>query len=394
MKGIVQALPALRAKGWEVEAWCWHADEGVAVDRVEKLSRFGKIHTLDFYAFSLWARLRAWWRYRVQRQPRPDLIYSVAWYLPKCDVCHVHFSPFDWEKRQRMLGLRSLRDVFERVTNFASLLWARRFLKKTTARNVLCVSEAVAGDVRRVNPALRVRVLPNCYDPRRFNPAVRGLYRDALRRQLSFTVQDHVFAFVSAGHYRRKGFFLAVDAIAKLRAQGGEGSRARLLVLGGSEARLAVLQRQLSARHRGWESFVRFTGMVPDVEKYLAASDGFLFPSYSEAFALVEVEAAACGLPLFLTPHHGSEMILDDHVNGRFIDFNADRIAAVLKEFVDGAWIPARGVHLKQALDGPAYADRFAAELELACARVSPGESGVVAGAVVQKEEPAAPLLS
>lgn len=36
--------------------------------------------------------------------------------------------------------------------------------------------------------------------------------------------------------------------------------------------------------------------MVKDVERYLAASDAFLFPSYSEAFALVEVEAAACGL--------------------------------------------------------------------------------------------------
>jgi glycosyltransferase involved in cell wall biosynthesis len=366
MKGIVAALPALKAQGWEVEVWCWHADEGVAVDRMEKLPKLGKVHTLDSYAFCFWARLRAWWKFQVKKQARPDVVYSVAWYLPDCDVCHVHFSPFDWEQRQRALGLRSLRDVFERVTNLGSLWLAKRFLRSTTAKRVLCVSEAVAGDVRKVNPKLHVQVLPNSYDAKRFHPALRGLHREAVRKQLGISAQDHVFVFVSAGHYRRKGFFLAVDAVARLREKGGEGAKARLLVLGGSETRLHALKQQLQARQANWETFVTFTGMVPDVEKYLSSADGFLFPSYSEAFALVEVEAAACGLPLFLTPHHGSEMILEDGVNGRHVEFNADRIADVLEEYVTGAWQPQRGVHLKHALDGAAYAERFAAELSLA----------------------------
>lgn len=366
MKGIVAALPALKAQGWEVEAWCWHADEGVVVDRMEKLPRLGKAHTLDSYAFSFWARLRAWWKFEVQKEVRPEVVYSVAWYLPDCDVCHVHFSPFDWEQRQQALGMKSLRDVFERVTNLGSLWLAKRFLRTTTAKRVLCVSEAVAGDVRKVNPRLDVQVLPNSYDAKRFHPALRGLHREAVRGQLDISAQDHVFVFVSAGHYRRKGFFLAVDGVARLRERGGEGAKARLLVLGGSDARLHALKQQLQARHPDWETFVTFTGMVPDVEKFLSSADGFLFPSYSEAFALVEVEAAACGLPLFLTPHHGSEMILEDGVNGRRLEFDADRIADVLEEYVTGAWQPQRGVHLKHALDGAAYAERFATELRLA----------------------------
>jgi glycosyltransferase involved in cell wall biosynthesis len=171
-----------------------------------------------------------------------------------------------------------------------------------------------------------------------------------------------------------------VDAVAHLREKGGEGAKARFLVLGGSDARLHALKRQLQARHPDWASFVTFTGMVPDVEKYLSSADGFLFPSYSEAFALVEVEAAACGLPLFLTPHHGSEMILEDGINGRLLEFNVDRIADVLNEYVNGQWQPERGIHLKHALDGAAYAKRFAAELKLALPGPSapPGTSGKV----------------
>ena len=108
--------------------------------------------------------------------------------------------------------------------------------------------------------------------------------------------------------------------------------------------------------------------MVPDVEKYFAAgADAFLFPSYSEAFALVEVEAAACGLPLFLTRHHGSEMIFEENVNGRYVEFDAAKIADVLREFVTQQWRPG-AVHTKRALDKTLFACRFADELAGACA--------------------------
>src|SRR5204862_4960240 len=130
-------------------------------------------------------------------------------------------------------------------------------------------------------------------------------------------------------------------------------------VVGGREERVAALQAQLGAQDAGWREYTTFTGNVPDVERYFAASDAFLFPSYSEAFALVEVEAAACGLPLFLTRHHGSEMILEDGVNGQFVEFEAHQIAAILGEFVRGDWKPAPGIHLKRALDAETYAQRL-----------------------------------
>lgn len=363
MKGVVNALPTLKARGWEIEAWCWDLDEHLPVDRVVKLPTLGKVHTLYGYAFAFWASLRAWWRFKVRREPRPNVIYTIAWYLADCDVAHVHFSPWDWDRAQRVLGITCLRDLYERLVNTASLWWGRWFLRRTTARSVLAVSEGVAEDLRRINGALNVRVLPNGYDPMRYHPGVREAHRGEMRSRLGFGGRDVVFAFVSAGHYRRKGFFLAVEAVARVRELG-----ARLLVVGGTPSRLRDLQARLDRSHPEWRGFVSFTGMVPDVERYFAASDGFLFPSYSEAFGLVSLEAAACGLPLFLTPHHGSEMLLQDGVNGRLLEFNAARIAEVLKEFVNGSWKPEPGVHVKHALDGAGYAARLADELEAAAA--------------------------
>ncbi len=369
MKGVVRSLPRLKELGWEIEAWCWDCDAGLPIDTLVKIPRWGKVHTLAGFAFSLWARWHAWWRFTVKREARPDLVYSVGWYLPDCDVAHIHFSHWDWEQQQRKLGMRSLRDVFERVTNLMNLAWATDFLRRTTARTVLSVSDSVAADLQAVNSELNVRVLPNCYDPARFHSGAQNLHRPPTREKLGYSRGDVVFAFVSAGHYRRKGFFLAVEALSKLRQQ---HTNVRLLVVGGKPERLAKLQAQLGVQYPAWREFITFTGMVPDVERYFAASDAFFFPSYSEAFALVEVEAAACGLPLFLTRHHGSEMILEDRVNGRFIEFDTDAMVPVLAEFVRGEWKPPPGIYLKHAIDSHAYSERFAQELASALPQGSP----------------------
>lgn len=355
MRGVVLSLPGLVDRGWSIEVWCWWCDEGLPLDRVVKLPRLGNVHTLALHAFGWWARLR----HRLHGTDA-DVVLTLAPYEPRCDVCLVQFSPFDWERRQRVLGIHSLRDLYERAANALGLVIARRFFRRTRARLVLSVSEAVAGDLREENPALNIRLLPNCYDSARFHPGVRDEFRAEMRQRLGYEASHRVFVFVSAGHYRRKGFFLAVEALQRLRLS---HPQVRLLVVGGRADRLATLQAELGQPH----DWITFTGMVPDVERWLAAADALLFPSYSEALALVEVEAAACGLPLFLTPHHGSEMILEDGVNGRLVPFEPDGMAAVLAEFVDGRWTP-QGRSLKHAINSTAYAELLAGFLEQAAA--------------------------
>lgn len=354
MRGVALSLPALKARGWQIEVWCWWCDDNLPVDHIERLPQFGNIHTVSLYLFAWYARTML----RV-RGTDADVVLTLSPYVKNCDVALVQFSPFDWDRRQQALGIHSIRDLYERASNYFALLFARRYVRGTRAKLILSVSEAVAGDLREENPALQIQLLPNCYDPRRFHTGVRDQFRAETRKKLGFAENDRVFVFASAGHYRRKGFFLALNALKRLRAS---SYNVRFLVVGGTPERLAALQTEIGEKH----DWITFTGMVKDVERYLAASDAFLFPSYSEAFALVEVEAAACGLPLFLTPHHGSEMILEDGVNGRSIEFDPAHIASVLTEFLDGRWQP-RPSALKNAIDSNAYAERLENYLLSAC---------------------------
>lgn len=364
LKGVVRSLPMLRAAGFEVEVWCWQVDDGLEIDRTDRLPQWGNIPLLRGFAFGWLSRLRSWWRFSVRKLRRPDVVFTVASYEPWCDVALVQFSPFDWERRQRILGIKSPRDFVERAVNHLALVSARRFLRKTTARRMLCVSEAVRDDLLEVQPSLDYRVLPNSYDPARFNAGVRHGRRATMRKRLGLQDGEVTFAFASAGHYRRKGFFLAVKAVSILRKK---HPRVRFLVIGGKKRTLGRLHRKLDALHDGWREWIIFTGMVPDVENFFAASDAFLFPSYSEAFALVEAEADASGLPLFLTRHHGSEMILQDGMNGRFLEFDAPQMAEVLAEFVSGAWRPSAVAEPKKVLASNEYAAALLKIIQSVC---------------------------
>ncbi len=357
MSGIVRALPALKAQGWQLEAWCWHSDPGLPLDRIVRLPTFGNLPVLASHAFTLWATLYALWRTcTAPRQRRDEVRYTVASYLPFCDIAHVHFSCWDWEHAQQRLPTRTLRDWYERLTNLGGLIAAELFFRITTARTVLCVSHGVADDVRKKAPRLNLHVLPNSYDPQRFNPTTRHSLRNAARLRHGYTERDIVFNFTSTGHYRRKGFLLAAQAIQRLQARGH--TTARLHVVGGTDRHRAELAQQLTTLDPDWPRYITFAGATPHVEAEFAASDAFLFPSHSEAFGLVTLEAAASGLPLFLTRHQGAAMMLKDGINGRYLEPNAEAIADVLTDFITGAWKP-QPTTLDHALDSTTYAARF-----------------------------------
>ena len=220
------------------------------------------------------------------------------------------------------------------------------------------MSDSIGEEVcRRCLPTTSVRTLPNSYDESRFNPGTRAQWNSPMRRELGYSEQDFVFCFASQGHYKRKGFWLAVESLARLRA--GERSdnsrRVRFLVVGGTVATLARLQTTLTRVQRGWEAWITFTGTQPNIERYLSAADAFLFPSYFEAFCLAEIEVGALGLPLLLTPHPGTEMILRDGVNGLRLSFAPTEIARTLASFLQKG-LPPFVASAGRALDRATYA--------------------------------------
>jgi glycosyltransferase involved in cell wall biosynthesis len=78
-----------------------------------------------------------------------------------------------------------------------------------------------------------------------------------------------------------------------------------------------------------------YAGQVPhgDVESEYASADVFAFPTLSDSFGLVQLEAMACGLPVIATPNCGD--VVRDGVDGlvapvRDPEALADRIEAVV----------------------------------------------------------------
>ena len=229
-------------------------------------------------------------------------------------------------------------------------------LRSASVKLLLPVSRAIGDLARQCYGAQAAqKVLPNSFDQTRFNPTIRELHRASARNALGFSANETVFAFSSYGHYRRKGFWLIVSALQILAEEGAQD--VRLLVIGGTAKTLARLKSELATRFPEYARWILFVGTISEVEKSLAAADAFLYPSYFEAFSLAEIEAAAMGLPLLVTRHPGTEMIVREGKNGVWLEFDPHDIAKKIRAFARREFrfeLPNFG----EALTKSQYADR------------------------------------
>lgn len=124
-------------------------------------------------------------------------------------------------------------------------------------------------------------------DLARFRPD--PLARAALRHQTG--VADIVPVFLFVGRIvRDKGVFDLVQAFAALNAKHGLWE---LWVVGPDED---GLQTTLKAEGDRLGARIRWLGPTLVPERYMAAADVFVLPSYREGFSTVIIEAAACGI--------------------------------------------------------------------------------------------------
>ena len=339
MQHLLHALPRLRAAGWKIEAWCLRSD----VSPQEVAHTFFPvpkwIGPFELLYFTLAVNLYGLWRVVTRRPITAKLIHASSGTYFGAQLISVHFVNAVWIVKQCRLGVHSFKQFAGLCLSLCGAVIERSAWWSPAVRKILTVSESIAEEVRERCPKYRaVQVLPNSYDETRFHPGVRDLYRAAMRRELGFGSEHFAFIFVSQGHHQRKGFWLAIEALARLRAEGRKNLH--FLVVGGTSATVDTLRARLERDFPDWVEWVSLVGMQPRVEKYYAAADAFLFPSYFEAFSLAEIEAAACGLPLLLTPHHGSEMTLNAGVPGAFLSFDPSEMSRQIAEFLDNLILP------------------------------------------------------
>jgi glycosyltransferase involved in cell wall biosynthesis len=334
MKHLVYAVPALIAAGWRITVIAEKIEPNLPVEawpleqpRI-RIPIFGGIGSSRCVQKSV----------HNFRTNYPEAILFGTPAMPyNADVTAVHFLQHIWLREARKVRGMDLR---ERTWLLLAKTLARGAAKdfSSNRRTIwLPVSESIAAELRKVVACPdRVYVLPNSYDESRFNLKTASRLRDHKRTELNFGANDFVFAFLSQGHHRRKGFWIAVEAIARLRKE-KPLYNPHFLVIGGLPSTLTRLKQTLSQQIHDWSDWIHFSGMAERPEEYLAAADAFLFPSYFEAFCLAEIEAAATGLPLLLTPHYGVEMLLEQGRNGLTIDWEPSVLSNQLLDFLTGA---------------------------------------------------------
>lgn len=142
----------------------------------------------------------------------------------------------------------------------------------------------------------------------KYNINMREEWRNEIRQHYSFHPDDCVFCFIGR-LTADKGVNELFEAFLKMN-----GEHDRLLILGEMEDEES-LRKDLLDKVR-YDSHVFFAGQVKEAERFYAASDVFVSPSYREGFGLVAIEAQAMGIPAIVTDVPGQKDAIEPGVTG------------------------------------------------------------------------------
>ena len=234
--------------------------------------------------------------------------------IARADLIHLH-NPFSvaaaWTlmlaARANKPVLLSPRGVFTSWSLANRRAWLKRFwiaaLTRPFVRDLRRVawhatSEEERADILRLFPGAHVYVVPNGLDCGAFETVAVPSRQDWFARFFpdSGVAPQKATIFVGLGRLHPvKGFDVAIRVLGLM---GEQYPGAVLAIAGGDDGergRLEALAGELGVSDR-----VRLVGELRGADKiaFLKGADLFLFPSHSENFGMVALEALAAGLPV------------------------------------------------------------------------------------------------
>lgn len=154
-----------------------------------------------------------------------------------------------------------------------------------------------------------INLIYNGIDTKKFNPGLRDLLRDTGRKRLGINDDDIAFLFLSYT-LKKKGIEPLIEAAAQLKKL--NVNNFKIIVVGGRP--YPLLLRQLE--ETGLADTILFYGPTKEPEKYYAACDVLIIPTYYDSWSLVVVEAMACGLSAITTVCAGAAGIITNGKDG------------------------------------------------------------------------------
>ena len=205
--------------------------------------------------------------------------------------------------------------LLKRIIKFFSfrqnyILWLDR--KQYTGKGVfriIAISDMIKNDIvkyHNIDPQ-KIDVVYNGVDLKRFNPDNKNKYRKVIRDELSLG-EEFVILYIS-NNFRLKGLLTLVKSLGELKKVGMDF---KVLIIGrGNEAPYRKLAKKL-----GCIDNLLFLGHVGEIEKYYAASDLYVHPTFYDSCSLVTTESLASGLPVITTVFDGASGIMEDGRDG------------------------------------------------------------------------------
>lgn len=358
---VTEKSPSMRAWVGAFEAFCglfseieiWATECSLPMEEGVTWVPFPqRVPTWTFHAIDFKRRVNA----RLKKLDRSEdtLVQVTGCIIPEADIRYIHY----WSS--------ALLEEYAKRPETFPLPWIKRLPAALAAKaeqaavkaarpsdSWWVVSGSLSENIAARGASGSFHTLPNQYDPARFNHQVRLSKRKQMRAHYGFQEDEKVMVFSAFGHFERKGLRQGIEAIEKLRRN---GHAIRYLILGGTEETVKKFQASLSETQL--ECCV-FAGLVSPIEDHLAAADALLFPSHFEAFSLAEIEAAALGLRLYLTPHYGSEMILREPVNGRLLPWDPEGMAQVIGEDISNGRLGTFHSEMGEALIKETYTEKL-----------------------------------
>lgn len=141
-------------------------------------------------------------------------------------------------------------------------------------------------------------------DMHRFDYKKRSLWRAETREELGLQADEFVFGFVGRVT-KDKG----INEL--LKAFSGLDGSCKLMIVGPKEG-INTLDARLWANAKNNRNVV-IHDTVPDIERYYAAMDVLLLPSYREGFGMSIAEAAAMGTPAIVSDIPGPIDVIDNN---------------------------------------------------------------------------------
>jgi len=216
-----------------------------------------------------------------------------------------------WARKRGVPVLASVHTRFETYFRYYNMAWLepvivamlRRYYRRCDA--LVAPSESMAQLLRDQRMNYDIDIWSRGVDHELFKPARRDL---AWRRGLGIGDAEFVIGFLSR-LVMEKGLDVFSDAIDELNRR---GIAHRVLVVGEGPARAWFTARLPEAI---------FTGHLggADLGRAVASMDSLFFPSVTETFGNVSLEAMACAVPVVAAIATGSQNLVDDGVSGRLI---------------------------------------------------------------------------